>query len=50
MDELEKVLATWQMEMKAVRERMYGALTTRERERWHAIWLMSRGMSAPSIP
>ncbi len=49
MNELEKVLGTWQMDVKAVRERMYGAPTARERERWHAIWLMSRGMSAAQV-
>jgi transposase len=49
MNEMEKVLSTWQMDVKAVRERMYGAPTARERERWHAIWLMSRGMTAGQV-
>lgn len=49
MNELEKVLGTWQMDVKAVRERMYGAPTARERERWHAMWLMARGMSATQV-
>lgn len=49
MNEMEKVLGTWQMDVKAVRERMYGAPTARERERWHAIWLMARGMPATQV-
>lgn len=49
MNEMEKVLGTWQMDVKAVRERMYGAPTARERERWHAMWLMARGMSATQV-
>jgi transposase len=49
MNETEKVLGTWQMDVKVVRERMYGAPTARERERWHAIWLMSRGMTAAQV-
>ena len=34
------------MDVKAVRERMYGAATPRERERWHAVRLLARGWSA----
>ncbi len=49
MNEIEKVLDTWQLDVKAVRERMYGAPTARERERWHAIWLMARGMTAAQV-
>lgn len=49
MNEMEKVLGTWQMDVKTVRERMYGAPTARERERWHAVWLMARGMSASQV-
>lgn len=49
MDELKKVLSKWQMDLKAVRERMYGSPTARERERWHAVWLMARGMSATQV-
>lgn len=49
MDEMEKVLGCWQLDVKAVRERMYGAPTTRERERWHAMWLLARGWSAAQV-
>ena len=49
MDEMQKVLGNWQLDVKAVRERMYGAATARERERWHAIWLLARGWSAAQV-
>ena len=49
MDEIQKVLGSWQLDVKAVRERMYGAATARERERWHAIWLLARGWSAAQV-
>jgi transposase len=43
------ILGRWQLDMKAVRERMYRAPTPRERERWHAIWLLARGWSAAQV-
>ena len=49
MDEMQKVLECWQLDVKAVRERMYGAPTARERERWHAMWLLARGWSAAQV-
>ncbi len=39
-------LERWQVDVRAVRERMYRAPTPRERERWHAVWLVARGSSA----
>ena len=33
----------------AVRERMYRARSPRERERWHALWLLARGWSAAQV-
>jgi Homeodomain-like domain len=41
MNDMLMVLGRWQMDVKQVRERMYRAPTPRERERWHAIWLMA---------
>jgi transposase-like protein len=32
-----------------VRERVYHAPTPRERERWHALWLLSRGWAAAAV-
>ena len=39
-------LERWQLDLASVRSRMYLAPTPRERERWHALWLLCRGMTA----
>src|SRR3954469_8291352 len=39
-------LKTWKLDERQVRDRMYQAPTARERERWHAVWLVARGWSA----
>ncbi len=39
----EEILSRWQVDMAAVRRRMYRAPTPRERERWHALWLTAQG-------
>ena len=39
-------LERWQLDLAGVRRRMYLAPTPRERERWHALWLLCRGMTA----
>jgi transposase len=49
MNEVLTVLERWQLDMKAVRERMYRAATPRERERWHAVWLLARDWSAAQV-
>jgi len=49
MNQMIGTLERWHMDVKAVRERMYGAATPRERERWHAIWLLTRGWSAAEV-
>ena len=36
----------WQLDLASVRSRMYLAPTPRERERWHALWLLCRGLTA----
>jgi transposase len=46
MNDMLVTLGHWQLTVKAVRERMYNAPTPRERERWHAIWLLAQGWSA----
>src|SRR3954470_22827967 len=40
------LLDRWKLDERLVRDRMYGAPTGRERERWHAVWLVVRGWSA----
>ena len=49
MDTMQTMLRQWQLDVGAVRERMYRAPTPRERERWHAIWLLARGWSAAQV-
>ncbi len=49
MAEIAAVLARWQLGMRQVRERMYRAPTPRERERWHALWLLAQGWSASKV-
>jgi transposase len=43
------MLGRWQLEVKQVRERVYRAATPRERERWHAIWLLARSWSVEEV-
>jgi transposase len=49
MNEMLIALGHWQLDIKAVRERMYGAPTPRERERWHTVWRLVRGWSAAQV-
>ena len=49
MDDILAMLGRWQLDVKAVRGRMYSAPTPRERERWHAVWLLARGWSATQV-
>ena len=46
MNEVVDMLSEWHLDIRAVRERMYRAPTARERERWHAIWLLAHSWSA----
>jgi hypothetical protein len=47
MNELLAALGRWRLDAKAVRERMHGAPTPRERGCWHAVWLLARSWSTP---
>ena len=49
MDEVVDALNRWKLDSRAVRERMYRAPTPRERERWHALWLLTEGWSAAQV-
>jgi len=49
MNNMLTMLERWQLDAKALREHMYRAPTARERERWHAIWLLARGWSASQV-
>jgi transposase len=49
MKDVLTMLGRWQLDVGAVRERMYRAPTPRERERWHAMWLLARGWRAVQV-
>jgi transposase len=49
MGSLQDGLTRWRLDLSQVRERMYRAPTPRERERWHALWLLARGWSAAEV-
>ena len=42
-------LEAWALDVDEVRGRMYGAPTARERERWHALWLLAQGWPAARV-
>lgn len=49
MSDVLALVAQWQLDARAVREQMYHAATARERERWHALWLLVRGWSQAQV-
>jgi transposase len=49
MDDVQALLERWQLDVRTVRECMYRAPSPRERERWHALWLLARGWSASEV-
>lgn len=49
MSKMAAALERWQMDVAAVRERTYRAPTPRERERWHALWLIAQGMTVSKV-
>jgi transposase len=49
MNDILTMLERWQLDVKMVRERVYRAPTPRERERWHALWLLACGWSAAQV-
>ena len=44
--EIERFLEQWQMEVKDLRRPMIPKPTPRERERWHALWLLAQGWTS----
>ncbi len=44
-----EALDRWRLDLAAVRTRMYRAPTPRERERWHALWLLAQGWPATRV-
>ncbi len=49
MEGIGSLLQKWQWDERAVRERLYRAETPRERERWHALWLLAQGWSEAQV-
>src|SRR3982750_3273728 len=49
MADIASVLTRWELDVRQVRDRMYRAPTPRERERWHALWLVAQGWSATKV-
>lgn len=44
-----RLLPKWDLDLRQVRERLYRAPTPRERERWHALWLLGQGWPAARV-
>ena len=44
--EMDRFLEQWEMGVKDVHRRLILAPTSRERERWHAVWLLAQGWTA----
>ena len=49
MTEMRALLERWRMDEAEVRRRMYRAPTPREREHWHAVWLLAQGWRAAAV-
>ena len=47
--ELTEAFARWKLDLPVVRRQVYRAPTPRERERWHALWLLAQGWSATDV-
>ena len=43
------LLAAWNLDVGQVRRRMYDAPHPRERERWHALWLVEQGWTQVQV-
>ena len=44
--EIDRFLEQWQMDARDLHRRMILAPIPRERERWHAVWLLAQGWTA----
>ena len=49
MIDMHAMLGCWQLDVNQVRDHVYRAPTPRERECWHALWLLARGWSATQV-
>ncbi len=46
---IERFLEQWEMNARDLHRRMILAPTPRERERWHAVWLLAQGWTASAV-
>ena len=46
MRDIDRFLQQWEMDARDLHRRMILAPTARERERWHALWLLAQGWTA----
>ena len=46
---IERLLEQWEMSVKDVHRRVILSPTPRERERWHAVWLLAQGWTASAV-
>ena len=46
---IERFLEQWEMNARDLHRRMILAATPRERERWHAVWLLAQGWTASAV-
>jgi transposase len=44
-----ELLERWHVQLAEVREHMYEAGRPRERERWHALWLVAQGWTQEQV-
>jgi Homeodomain-like domain len=49
MSDMQAGRAQWGRDLGQVRERVSRAAPPRERERWHALWLLAQGWSATQV-
>lgn len=49
MNDMTGLLEKWHLDLGQVRDSVYRSATPRERERWHALWLLARGWTAAQV-
>ena len=49
MSDVITALARWQLDPGKVRQNVYRSATPRERERWHALWLLAHGWTIAQV-
>jgi len=49
MNDVLVMFGRWRVDVNQARDWVYRAPTPRERERWHALWLLARGWSAAQV-